>query len=91
MKDIMERWRNKDKSTNNYIFPVMEQGISPLRQYELMQLFVSFINDWMKRIIKNLKIDKKGTTYVARHTFSTVLKRSDASTEYIQEALGIVL
>ena len=31
MKDIIERWSNKDKSTNNYIFPVMEQGISPLR------------------------------------------------------------
>ena len=88
MKAIMERWSNKDKSPNNYIFPVMEPGISPLRQYELIQLFVSFINDWMKRILKNLEIDKKGTTYVARHTFSTVLKRSGASTEYIQEALG---
>jgi integrase/recombinase XerD len=88
MKTIIERWGNKDKSPNNYIFPVMESGISPLRQYELMQLFVSFINDWMKRILKNLGIDKKATTYVARHTFSTVLKRSGASTEYIQEALG---
>jgi len=66
----------------------MEPGITPLRQYELMQLFVSFINNWMKHILKNLEIDKKGTTYVARHTFSTVLKRSGASTEYIQEALG---
>ena len=88
MKDIMERWSNKDKSPNNYIFPVMKQGISPLRQQEIIQLFVSFINDWMKRILKNLKIDKKGTTYVARHTFSTVLKRSGVITEYIQEALG---
>jgi integrase/recombinase XerD len=88
MKAIMERWSNKDKSPNNYIFPVMEHGISPLRQYELIQLFVSFINNWMKHILKNLGIDKKGTTYVARHTFSTVLKRSGASTEYIQEALG---
>ena len=35
-----------------------------------------------------LGIDKKATTYVARHTFSTILKRSGASTEYIQEALG---
>ncbi len=42
----------------------------------------------MKHILKNLGINKKGTTYVARHTFSTVLKRSGASTEYIQEALG---
>lgn len=88
MKAIIERWGNKDKSPNNYIFPVMEPGISPLRQYELIQLLVSFINNWMKHILKNLEIDKKGTTYVARHTFSTVLKRSGASTEYIQEALG---
>ena len=88
MRAIMDRWGNKDKSPNNYIFPVMEHGISQLRQYELMQLLVSFINNWMKHILKNLGIDKKGTTYVARHTFSTVLKRSGASTEYIQEALG---
>lgn len=73
---------------NVYIFTIIEPGITPLRQYELMQLFVSFINNWMKHILKNLGIDKKGTTYVARHTFSTVLKRSGASTEYIQEALG---
>jgi integrase len=88
MKAIIERWGNKDNSPGNYIFPVMEIGISPLRQYELMQLFVRFINDWMKHILKNLGINKKGTTYVARHTFSTVLKRSGVSTEYIQEALG---
>ncbi|MEO6135138.1 MAG: site-specific integrase [Ginsengibacter sp.] len=88
MKAIIERWGNIDKSPNNYIFPIMELGITPLRQYELMQLLVSFINNWMKLILKNLEIDKKGTTYVARHTFSTVLKRSGASTEYIQEALG---
>ncbi len=88
MKAIINRQGNNDTSPNNYIFPIMEKGISPLRQYELMQLFVHFINDWMKQILKNLGIDKKATTYVARHTFSTVLKRSGASTEYIQEALG---
>jgi len=46
------------------------------------------INEWMERIRKKLGINKKTTTYVARHTFSTVLKRSGVSTEYIQEALG---
>ena len=88
MKTIIKRWGNKEASPNNYVFPIMEQGTSPLRQYELMQLFVHFINNWMKHILNNLGIDKKVTTYVARHTFSTVLKRSGASTEYIQEALG---
>lgn len=88
MKKIIERWGNKDKSPRNYIFPILQHGLTPLRQYELIQNFVGVINDWMKRILANLGIDKKATTYVARHTFSTVLKRSGASTEYIQEALG---
>lgn len=88
MKAIIERWGNKNKSPNNYIFPILEHGLTPLRQYELVQNFVGVINDWMKRILKNLGINKKATTYVARHTFSTVLKRSGASTEFIQEALG---
>lgn len=41
----------------------------------------------MKRILKTLVINKKNTC-VARHTFSAVLKRSGAITEYIQEAPG---
>lgn len=88
MRDIIKRWGNENKSPNNYLFPVLENGLSPLRQYELIQNFVGVINDWMKRILQNLGIDKKATTYVARHTFSTVLKKSGASTEFIQEALG---
>ena len=88
MKEIIERLGNKNKDANNYIFPILKHSQSPLRQYELVQNFVRFINDWMKTILKNLSINKKATTYVARHTFSTVLKRSGASTEFIQEALG---
>ena len=88
MRLIIDRLGNKDNSPNNYIFPVMNTGISPLRQYELMQLFVHFMNDWMTHILKNPGINKNGTNYAARHIYSTVLKRSGASTEYIQEALG---
>lgn len=88
MWEIIDRRGNKDKNPNNYIFPILEPGLSPLRQYELVQLFVSFVNEWMRRIAAKLGISKKTTTYVARHTFSTVLKRAGASTEYIQEALG---
>jgi site-specific recombinase XerD len=42
----------------------------------------------MKKIRKKVGIEKSVTTYVARHTFSTVMKRSGASTEFIQEAHG---
>ncbi len=42
----------------------------------------------MLKIGNCLGIDKKLTTIVSRHTFSTQLKRSGATVEYIQESLG---
>ncbi len=88
LREIIDYWGNRDKSPNNYIFPILEHGISALRQVELIELFVQSINDWMKKIKTKLGIEKKVTTYVARHTFSTILKRSGVSTEFIQESLG---
>lgn len=85
---IIDLWGNADKSPDNYIFPVLQVGVTPLRQYELLELFIRFINEWMDKIRRKLKIEKRVSTYVARHTFSTVMKRSGVSTEFIQEALG---
>lgn len=85
---IMNYWGNTDKSPGNYIFPILQHGITPLRQYELLELFIRSINEWMEKIRVKLKIERRVSTYVARHTFSTVMKRSGVSTEFIQEALG---
>jgi site-specific recombinase XerD len=42
----------------------------------------------MEIIGGKLVIDRKLTTIVSRHSFSTVMKNSGASTEFIQEVLG---
>jgi site-specific recombinase XerD len=42
----------------------------------------------MKFIAKKLGILKPCTTYSARHSFSTIMKRSGANVQYISEALG---
>lgn len=88
IKEIIERWGNKDRSPNNYIFPILRLGLSPLEQFDLSILFIYFVNKRMRKICDNLGINKKATTIVTRHTFSTVMKNSGASTEFIQEALG---
>ena len=85
---IIDFWGNTDKPPGNYIFPILQHGITPLRQYELLELFIRSINDWMEKIRLKLKIGRRVSTYVARHTFSTVMKRSGVSAEFIQEALG---
>jgi len=88
MHRIIEHYSNKDRSPDSYVFPIMNKTLNPLKQYELVPLFTQFINDGMKSITEILGIDKKVTTIVSRHSFSTQLKRSGASTEFIQEALG---
>lgn len=88
MRSVIERWGNSDRSPNNYIFPILEQGLNSLEEYNRVQNFVKLINCWMEEIMLNLNINKKATTYAARHTFSTIMKKAGASTEFIQEALG---
>jgi len=85
---IIGRWGNKNTGPNIYIFPVVEEGANAQRQYDLIHLLTRSINEGMQHIAKKLHLEKKVTTYVARHTFSTTMKRSGASTEFIQEALG---
>lgn len=88
MRNTIEKWGNPGKYDDEYIFPILESAISPVRKKELIQQFVKNTNKWTKRIAEKLGIPFKVTTYTARHSFSTVLKRSGASTEFIAEALG---
>lgn len=67
---------------------MLEHDLNALRQYELIELFIQSINDWPRKIKRKLAIDKRLTTYVARHTFSPILKRSGVSTEFIQKSLA---
>ena len=85
--EIIEKW-GADRKLNSYVFPILENNPSPERERELVQHFTKFINKYMKRMGKELGFEKPLTTYVARHSFSTVLKRGGAPTEYISEALG---
>jgi len=62
--------------------------MSPAQQLQEKKQFLQVINKHMKRIGVKLGIDIKLTTYVARHTFATVLKRSGAPIEFISESLG---
>jgi integrase/recombinase XerD len=76
MRAIMERYGTKDKNPDNYVFPIMQDDLNPLKQYERVPVFTKFINDGMKTICEELGIDKNITTIVSRHTFSTQLKRA---------------
>jgi integrase len=85
---IIEKWGNKSKEKEQFIFPILFEGITPERERAVIQQTTKNINNHMDAIVKKLNWTKNVTTYTARHSFATVLKRSGASTEFISESLG---
>ncbi|HPG54617.1 MAG TPA: site-specific integrase [Smithellaceae bacterium] len=85
--EILERYATKPENPEAYIFPILTNGDSAQRQDDDISNFVKLINKPMKAIAEKLGIEKPVTTYVARHSFATMLKRSGAPTEFISESL----
>ncbi len=86
--DVINAHGNKSRSANDYLFPTMQSGLNALEQFDLLNYARRLINEAMAAIAKELGMEKRVTTIVTRHSFSTQLKRAGVSTEYIQEALG---
>lgn len=84
---IIKRQGNNSQHPDDYMFPILPSNVTPQRERELVQYLTRSINKYMGRIAADLKIEKPVTTYTARHSFATVLKRSGASTELISDLL----
>jgi integrase len=84
---IIDTWGNKPATPDQYIFPILNSEMTAEDEYRAIQQAVQTINKNMENICSEIKIDRV-TTYGARHSFATVLKRSGASIEFISESLG---
>lgn len=85
---IIKKWGQPSISKDAYIFPYLNKAMSPEKERRTYQQLTKIINKYMKEIATEVNIDKKVTTYFARHSFATVLKRSGSSIEMISELLG---
>jgi site-specific recombinase XerD len=84
--EIMNRYRSPQRK---FIFPILDERERTLRQirnriYDVLDN----VNGYLKEIGKELGVELKISSYVARHSYATVLKRSGVSTSVISESLG---
>lgn len=86
MQAIINRWGNPPR-LNSYIFPVLNGHEDAVTTKKKTQYLTRAINKRMAMIGKKLEIGNI-STYTARHSFATVLKRSGANIAYISESLG---
>lgn len=86
--EIIKKWGQPSISKDTYIFPHLEVGMTAEKQRATYQQLTKTINKYMKKICAELGINKNVTTYFARHSFATVLKRSGANISMISDLLG---
>ena len=82
---IIDTWGNRSKE--GYIFPILTGREDAMTVKRKTQYLTRAINRRMADIGDKLGIGNI-STYTARHSFATVLKRSGANIAYISESLG---
>jgi integrase len=86
--EIIDRWGVKPIESERFIFDLISAGDTPEQQLAKIKQATKTINKYIKRIGNSLVLGHNLTTYTARHSFATVLKRSGAPIEFISESLG---
>ena len=84
--EIIHKYNNE---RSPYLFPIL----SPFHKTEVqianrLHKVLAKVNKHLKDIGDKLKLPLPLTTYVARHSYATVLKRAGVSTAIISESLG---
>lgn len=87
MEQIIAAHGNKKESPDTLIFPILDGTETPLEQRDKVKAATRSLNHYMGKIGKALGIGNI-TSYTARHSYATVLKRSGSNIAYISEALG---
>jgi integrase/recombinase XerD len=85
---IISKWGVRSFNTNDYIFDILARNDQPEMIRKKAKQFTDVTNDWMKKIGAALGFEIKLTTYVARHSFATILVRAGAPMKLASQCLG---
>lgn len=84
--ELTQKYADPD---NPYLFPILSTfHKTEQQQRNRIHKVIAKVNDRLKAIGEELNLPIELTTYVARHSFATSLKRSGVNTSLISEALG---
>ena len=89
MRNIIAKYQQQGQTDEDYIFPILDRRVHRTEQqrYDRTHKVLTNTNRWLRKIGQRVGIEHL-TTYVARHTFATVLKRSGVNIAIISESLG---
>ena len=88
--EIITKYVRTEAMTEDYIFPILDRHVHITEQqiHNRVHKVLIHINRELKEWSNRLGLVTKLTTYTARHTYATVLKRSGVNIAIISESLG---
>ena len=88
VQDILNYYKLHYNQTS-YVFPILlKVGLTPMQIENRKSKSLKKFNKDLKELATTIGIDKKLTSYVARHSFATNLKELGVSTDIISESMG---
>ncbi len=83
---LIDKYRNDESP---YLFPILSAfHKTEVQQANRIHKVITKVNDRLKQIGESLNLPITLTTYVARHSQATVMKRAGVSTAVIREIMG---
>ena len=88
--EIIRRYSRQDATSEDYIFPILDRKIhrTEMQRKNRIHKVIGKVNPCLAEIGRMAGLETHLTTYVARHTFATVLKRSGVNIAIISESMG---
>ena len=88
--EIIKRYSRPEASSEDYVFPILDRKIhkTEMQRKNRIHKVLGHVNPCLAEIGRMAGLKVNLTTYVARHTFATVLKRSGVNIAIISESLG---
>lgn len=86
---IIKKWSCKNYgNSTSLLFDIIYENDCPEIARKKVRQFTKITNKWMKRIGVDLGFELNLTTYVARHSFATILVRGGAPLALASQTLG---
>ena len=89
-QEAMQLIEKYSEESKGYLFPILNSKIhkTALQKQKRIHKILGKVNKNLKLLAANLGVEANITTYVARHSFASVLKKSGVNIALISEALG---
>jgi integrase len=88
LRTLLDKWSVAAADKDSYLFPFLDDTMDEMKRQRVIEQFIQTTNKRLAIVREELQIPLKLTTYVARHSFASIVAREIKSPFAIKGLLG---